>query len=1521
MNKNRILLIATAILTIIITGEAQTQKSDANYELGMAAYEKGDYKKAERYFRITWEEDSVSLPEDNIRRSYSYDWLNHTLYKLGRKKEARVSDPTPEIRPLDRRKTVEIDTLSAEARRAYGQGTPSGLMLAELKYDAMLRAMERTFGPDCFQLGVTNLQLTSMMIQAGKFTEALRYAERGDAIVKKTPTENRCIYGILPLAQGAVAMGMRDSRGAIVKAATAREYMKGNMHYIPWQYSQMAGIYMSGCYAEGDTTSVRSTYNAILKEYLDLGERERASALDVCLELLDDGGLFGYEPDLQLIAKGIEACAYLRGKGTDVWGAESRILEKEMNIHERRGEFSEALKKAEKIESLIAGAGEVPPWIKGKSLGNYARLLMRNGKKEEAYAAAEKCLAVISDSSEPQDMERKMEVECYLGELDFFSEKYQTSLSHYERAAGYAAQNPYIYPALLGDIYHHAAAAANRCNNEEKFISYLKKSRNFYEQDESCLLRNEYFDCCLNLAEYEAAKGNKQEPVRSIDELERMLHAATGIAAEQKAVCEANLLVRKGRYYKEQGDNKKGYECMLRGIEEYEKVNLDVPGELYEGAMMYLPDDSTPEEYEALSNRMLADAAKWGERNLNYASALIFVGRLYGAAKMETVDARRYLNEAESILREKEELSTTPNYMRLCNRLFEAYINSGEAKAAKSVMDYMESHRTADNRAWICEGCYELNRMETLTQLGEQKEGLELYKKIKRERRNHSDHEGDELSLTLRMANWARQLGMVNESLEWYDLAISLLGDPESWNAEHLMMMMPYFTVLNQTGYTEERSKYAARVMNRMQEVMGEDSNFSAMALVNQIMMKYAEEGPYETFLFMEEKLNENKEKYGIYSVQSVMAHTMMSSYGASLTPASELYPYLEPLYRAYQSEPGQINNMSPEFLLNYAKCAGWSGRPEEGLEALDMMERFAPGNRNMLDYITLHSTYGTLYNMTGEREKSYANYRLAFDRSREYVLDNFLNMTSEERASFWNQTYSYYRQELPLAASWNGFTPRYSELLYDAALFSSGLLLASDVTMAEAVAESKDRSTRKLYDDYQKKRTLYVNATEGSSSGGELTLMKKELKEAEKKVMSRLSDRLGQYNRRLAISWEDVRKSLGEKEAAVEFVEVPNQNATTYMALILRKEYTSPVGRILFTVKAEESAPFEQCYSERGLYEALWAPMAKELAGCSTVWFAPQGKLTVTAIESLPGLDELTDRDGTEFRRVTSTRELVRDREKSKGKGAVVYGDIDFSLSGEALVKASRKGGKREILTGSREAGGGLGELPGTREEAEYLAELLKKHKDYGSRNMSVLMREKATETSFKDITGTRPRIIHVGTHGFYADDESMRNSAYFSRKFSGEQSPEDLAMMRSGLLFAGAEGTLLDEKEIPESVDNGILTAHEIAAMNLSGTELIVMSACETGLGEVGSDGVFGLQRGLKKAGAGAILMSLWKVSDEATTVLMKSFYRHWLEEGKSKYEALESAKREVRNRKGWERAEYWAPFIMVDNIEAFD
>ena len=185
------------------------------------------------------------------------------------------------------------------------------------------------------------------------------------------------------------------------------------------------------------------------------------------------------------------------------------------------------------------------------------------------------------------------------------------------------------------------------------------------------------------------------------------------------------------------------------------------------------------------------------------------------------------------------------------------------------------------------------------------------------------------------------------------------------------------------------------------------------------------------------------------------------------------------------------------------------------------------------------------------------------------------------------------------------------------------------------------------------------------------------------------------------------------------------------------------------------------------------------------------------------------------------------------------------------------------------------------------------------------------ANEESFKNLNGKSPDILHMATHGFVIDTPKKAEGNKFVAS-TNVYSQKDSYMMWAGLMLAGGNNIWQGKFDLT-NVEDGILTADEISRLDLSNTKLVVLSACETARGKVDPvDGVYGLQRALKMAGAQTIVMSLWKVQDETTSILMTQFYSY-LVNGTERHQALWNAMMDVRRQ--YKDPYYWAAFVILD------
>lgn len=292
---------------------------------------------------------------------------------------------------------------------------------------------------------------------------------------------------------------------------------------------------------------------------------------------------------------------------------------------------------------------------------------------------------------------------------------------------------------------------------------------------------------------------------------------------------------------------------------------------------------------------------------------------------------------------------------------------------------------------------------------------------------------------------------------------------------------------------------------------------------------------------------------------------------------------------------------------------------------------------------------------------------------------------------------------------------------------------------------------------------------------------------------------------------------------------------------------------------------------------QLVLVPLQAELRGAKQLFISPDGELNRVPFAALPapGGSERLLPEVLKLRILTTGRDLLRLQQpvRAGGASAVVaapaYGP---AAPARTLASAPSRGNRRRSATNPSEAIP-WAPLPETLREASELAPLL---------NVAVpLTGARATVTAVRQLKG--PRVLHIATHGFFWPDPG-------SPSMPAGPSGADDPLTRSGLVLAGAN--------TPNASEDGLLTAAEVIGMDLDGTELVTLSACESGLGDVRSgEGVYGMQRALKAAGSRSTLLSLWKVGDQPTRSFMAAFYRR-LRNGEGRADALAHTQAEFRN-----------------------
>lgn len=494
-----------------------------------------------------------------------------------------------------------------------------------------------------------------------------------------------------------------------------------------------------------------------------------------------------------------------------------------------------------------------------------------------------------------------------------------------------------------------------------------------------------------------------------------------------------------------------------------------------------------------------------------------------------------------------------------------------------------------------------------------------------------------------------------------------------------------------------------------------------------------------------------------------------------------------------------------------------------------------------------------------------------------------------------------------------------------DAILMAKGILLSTERDFTQLLAESGDTEALNQFFELRNVNAQLDKAYEIAPSDrapGLIDSLKRRAADIEVDLIKR-SKIYGDFTRNMAIGWKDVSNALDDRDVAIEFVTIPTtENKIVYAAYIIRRGIDTPAMQILFYEADLKAIPTDQRYTSSDLSQLLWGRLDDHLRNANRVFFAPAGELYNIAIESLPYYERgglISDHHL--LYRLSSTRQLaVVGAEQAEGRSGALFGGLNYN-AGSRLPQSGETSVPR----------GGVAHLPATQKEVEAIGNML--HET----NISAQMYtgDEGTEQAFKALSGNKLKIIHIATHGFYWTESEIRRAItpammMIGSRSAAHQHTDDKALNRSGIYLSGANRALsAQSSDIVDGTADGILTAKEVADMDLRGLDMVVLSACRTGLGAVTGDGVFGLQRGFKKAGANTILMSLWDVDDRATRMLMTRFYQKACA-GYSKRKALLEAQSYVRdfcepdpNRpdtmvRPYEHPRYWAAFILLDALD---
>ncbi|KAB2907486.1 MAG: CHAT domain-containing protein [Ignavibacteriales bacterium] len=644
-----------------------------------------------------------------------------------------------------------------------------------------------------------------------------------------------------------------------------------------------------------------------------------------------------------------------------------------------------------------------------------------------------------------------------------------------------------------------------------------------------------------------------------------------------------------------------------------------------------------------------------------------------------------------------------------------------------------------------------------------------------------------------------------------------------------------------------------------------------------------------------------------------------------------------------------------PTILFNLASVYKMKGEYAKAeslyVEAFELANKI---DKNKEINETVLENFGQLYIYTKQYEKAFYWIEKALKDAKRKIIDRFPALSEEEKEI---RLINFNYQTLFSVNSSLGNTK--SKIVYDYYLFRKGLVLNSSANIREFIANSDNKKLKEKYEGWQSllaeiNQMISKTPEQREMAGFDLKAAQEKAELLEKEL-SQMSSEFKDFVLIPNYKWEDVQKKMKPGEALVEFVNfyIESKEATDetrYGVYITKSGQNEPIfielkdgnklDRLIIpelnernknplayeavddgnsTGNNEEKGAGNDednggVISEKTIYNELFAQIAEHLKGIKKVYISPDGefyKVNFNTIKNPKTGKYLIEE--YEINYITSGNDIVRGTKSTKqNKTAVLMGYPNYNLSSDKfipLVQNQRdRDSQRDVtfeMSESRQFY--FQPLSGTMEETKETGSILRS----AGWAVKTLLYDEATETNLKKVKA--PGILSVATHGYFQgnpdysrEDEIMGgidNSVAFYNP-----------LLRSGLLLTGAQtyqnSTPEEREKLPE---NGIFTGAEAAQLNLFGTDVVILSACETGLGKVNNgEGVFGLQRGFFGAGANSVLMSLWKVNDAATKELMIEFMKNYSTTF-DKQGSLRKA--QLTLMKKYPKPYYWGAFVLVE------
>ncbi len=638
------------------------------------------------------------------------------------------------------------------------------------------------------------------------------------------------------------------------------------------------------------------------------------------------------------------------------------------------------------------------------------------------------------------------------------------------------------------------------------------------------------------------------------------------------------------------------------------------------------------------------------------------------------------------------------------------------------------------------------------------------------------------------------------------------------------------------------------------------------------------------------------------------LAHmlNLLASLYLEMGKNEEVEPLLKESQRIFEKKFGEEHPAVAATLSNLGNFYRVQGKISEAepliQKSLNIREKVL-GSRHP-DYARAQEDLALIYWEKGNYQEASKLYKQVIDKAEDFIRAYFPPMSENEKEKYWDQLRPTFLRYYSFVSQFADKDPSLTQDMMEAHLLTKGILLNTSNKIKEKIQSTGDRQLSFDYDRWVDSKEMLARLYTLSNQelvDREINLdsIENATNLLEKSISQRIPDLIDQ-----PIGLQEIQSRLKPGEALLEVINFRKfdrqfTDQAQYMGLVLTPEKKLPEW-VLISNGNDLDGKFLRFYrnfiklkrTDTKSYQNYWAAFDKKLQGKSKVYLSLDGVYHQVSLNTLTKPDGKFLLEDNNFVFLSASRDLLNEDKPENN-----------TLKTVTLLGFPNYGEKGKIPA-----------LPGTKVEVDKIDGLLQAQ---GFQTQK-LMGENASEGQIKSVQN--PRVLHIATHGFFMEDAvNTGNNKLFGVEI--EKAREN-PLLRSGLMLAKSEQVLSGDytaeslknqnTKLPEQTDNGILTAYEAMNLDLSQTELVVLSACETGLGEVkAGEGVYGLQRAFHVAGADALIMSLWTVSDASTQRLMTLFYQNWLQT-QDKVSAFRNA--QLTLQKEYPQPYFWGAFVLI-------